>query len=392
MARIRALITPSVLKWARVQAGYGIEEASEKLGIPVDTLEKWEGGNQRPTLTQARDAARIYRRPLAAFYLPKPPVDFQTPRDFRRLPTRSPRRFSPEMLFLVRTLVYCQEWLGEYRRDAGYSEFSAAQATQPANAAAVANAIRATLGIGVDWYQNCKHQEDALRSWTTAAEAIGICVRRDPGIELTEVRGLALCDKWAPLIWINSKDTAVAQLFTLAHELAHIWRGESGVSNLSMAGTSTTGAAEIEVFCNQVAANLLVAPEVFEREWQSLGDSAFPVAAVTKVAGRLKISEEVVARLLLSRHLITNSTYQHMRNDFTERWRQRPRKKHPGGPDYATLKISQNGQQFTREVLSAYFEDYTTATEASDLLGLKVNHFPKVASKLQLLPGKGIDP
>lgn len=114
MARQEALVTPSVIKWARDKAGYDVGTAAQKIGRPSPEIEAWEDGSLRPTLPQARKAAEVYRRSLAVFYLPKPPRDFGTLRDFRHLPGDQPREYSPELALLVRRVWGRQEWLRHF--------------------------------------------------------------------------------------------------------------------------------------------------------------------------------------------------------------------------------------------------------------------------------------
>ena len=382
MPQTKALITPAVLRWAREQAGYDLHAAAKKMDVPVATLDDWENGSALPSLAQARTAAEVYRRALAVFYLQKPPSDFETPRDFRRLPGETPRLFSPEFLFLARRLIFSQGWLAEYRRDAGYKESLHAGSARPEDAAKLARSIRSTLGIGIDWHRHCRTRDDALRFWISRVEDVGICVRRDPGVELAEARGLALSDPWAPMLWINAKDSAAGKLFTLAHELAHIWLGESGVSNLSNTGKAPVGTAELEVFCNRTAASILVAPEIFDRELEQMRRSGQSAETISRLSQHLKVSDEVIARMLLDRRAIKTSDYERLRHEFNDRWLHRSPKR-LGHPSYLTLKIACNGYRFTREVLTAYQGDYATATEASDLLDLKINLFPKIISQIQ---------
>jgi transcriptional regulator with XRE-family HTH domain len=97
-----ALVEPALLSWARASAGLTVEEAAKKLDQPPDRLAAWEAGDERPSVAQLRAAARVYKRPLAVFYLPEPPRDFQPLRDFRRVPDAEAGRLSPELRDTIR--------------------------------------------------------------------------------------------------------------------------------------------------------------------------------------------------------------------------------------------------------------------------------------------------
>ncbi|HEY4580398.1 MAG TPA: helix-turn-helix transcriptional regulator, partial [Candidatus Acidoferrales bacterium] len=90
MAYLEATPTPSVLAWARQTAGMSFDVAAGKAKVKVEQLSSWEAGTGKPSIPQLRKLAAVYRRPLAAFYLPEPPKRFQVMYDFRRLPTGTP--------------------------------------------------------------------------------------------------------------------------------------------------------------------------------------------------------------------------------------------------------------------------------------------------------------
>lgn len=101
---------------------------------------------------------------------------------------------------------------------------------------------------------------EALGGLTVATSMVGNNTHRllDPD----EFRGFALSDRLAPLVFVNSRQTKNAQLFTIAHEVAHIWRGNTG---MSLDGPGRDDQSAVERWCNQVASQFLVPGEDLEQ-------------------------------------------------------------------------------------------------------------------------------
>ena len=382
MARQRALVTPEVLRWARTKAGYDIATAAKKIHRPPSEITAWEEGSLRPTLAQARKAAHVYKRPLAVLYLPEPPKDFGTLRDFRHLPKGISRSHSPELALLIRQVHIRQEWLREFLISEGAGRLSfVGSATVNDSPADVAKSIRGELGVSPDQQIACRSRRQALVLWIERAEARGVSVCREGKVQPKEARGFLLADPYAPFIYVNSSDAEVAQLFTLVHELAHLWLGEPGISNREGLAAHSRGPHDaIEVLCNRVAAGALLDAESFAEHWQltALGDPL--QRRIEQVSAKFKVSEEAVARRLLDRGAISAEKYQELRNYYNARWRayaKRPRSS--GGHHYYT-RIANNGRLFTQTVLAATQSAFITVGDACGLLRVKANHLRELAA------------
>ncbi len=386
MARVEALVTPSVMRWARIKARLSLEEASAKIKRSVDEIEAWEEGTARPTIAQARKASEVYKRPLAVFYLPEPPQDFDTLRDFRSLPDADLQAYSPGLALLIRHVYYQQAWMRDYLADEGEAPLafvgSASLAVAPRD---VALSILDVLDITPEAQKKCTSRYEALRLWIDKAEAAGIFVFRQAHIAPAEARGFVLSDDLAPFIFVNSADSASAQIFTLAHELAHLWLNQSGISNLEAPHPSSTGEIDqIEIFCNRVAAEATLEEDAFLEVWHNQRTSSSLDERILSLSGTFKVSEEVVARRLLDSGFIDQAEYLKLRALYQDRWKkQKARKKEKqrasGGGDWYRTMVASNGYNFTRTVVSAFVAGVISGRDASSLLNVKVNNIGRLA-------------
>ena len=269
MSQLEALVTPSVMKWARERAHLSLDDAAARIKRPVSDIENWENGIVRPSIAQARKASEVYKRPLAVFYLPEPPTDFETLRDFRSLADTTLSEYSPELALVVRQARYRQEWTREFIVSEGAEKLSfVGSASLRDSPATVADKIMKVLQITSKEQQECLTREEALRLWVQKTEEAGVFLFRQGHVDLSEARGFVLSDDYAPFVFINSEDAKAAQMFTLLHELAHLWINVDGLSNLEPFTSNTKrDVQEMEVFCNKVAAHALLNPSSFDDAW-----------------------------------------------------------------------------------------------------------------------------
>ncbi len=386
MAQVEALVTPSVMRWAREQARLSLDQASSKIKRCSEEIAAWEDGTLRPSIAQARKASEVYRRALAIFYLPAPPKDFETLRDYRSLPDTEIREFSAELAFLMRIAQHRQDWIRDYLITEGFESLafvgSASTQDTPQN---TADHIRQVIHVPPEEQSDCETRHEALRLWIEGSEAAGVFIFRQRRISLIEARGFLISDDISPFIFINSEDSKSAQLFTLAHELAHLCLNLSGVSNLQTRGTAIdeeTG--RIEVFCNRVAAYAVLDERLFSEEWKGLSARIPLEEKIRHVSGALKVSEEVVARRLLDKNLITQDTYRELRQTYQDRWEkfkagQRERmKSSEGWPPYYVTTAARLGYAFTRTVVSGFMSGAISGRDASSLLNVKVNNLRRL--------------
>jgi len=385
---IPALVNAKVLRWARETAGLDTATAARKIGRPEEELRQWESGRKLPSVAQMRNAARVYRRPLAAFYLPEPPPDLTRLTDLRRLPSEVPADFSHELRLLIRSARRRQRWIRDLLREVGESPLSCVGCARlDTDVEELSRTVRGLLGVTDEVQASWGTRAEALRDWLDAIEGTGVFVFQsgNAGVKVEEMRGFALPDTVAPVIVVNSKDARSARIFTALHEFVHVLVDEEGISNLVLPSSSTGSAARIEVFCNSVAAETLVPASRLRADWKrGLSDRALD-SCIKGLAESYKVSREVIARRLLFLRFITREVYEEKREeyqrDFAE-YEETARRK--GGEvriRWERRVVAANGRAFTRAVLAALGRGLVSARDVSALLNTKLRFLPRIEAE-----------
>lgn len=378
----RAYITPKVLKWARESAKMNLEEASSKVNKTAEQLSAWEEGTEFPTIKQAEKLAKSYRRPFALFFLPEIPLDFQPLQDFRKSDSEE---LTTGSIFIIREIQQKQNWLSEVLKESEEPKLDfIGKYSISSNPLQVAQDILNTLGIT----RTLNGPDSSVKFWVDKIEARGIFVSRTSFIhsrlllDKNELQGFAIADPYAPFVFVNSQDWDAPQLFTLIHELAHLWIAETGISN-DIEITSKNN-NPIERFCNEVAANVLLPVSIM----QTLDFQVFRTSkSVYKVAKSLGISSFAFIVRALNLSIISLDRYKTLKEDVQrdfeeflvrEEEKKLKAKSKEGGPNPYLLRVNKNSKLFTQYVLDAFRGGNIEPTQASSLLNTSINNFSKL--------------
>ncbi len=386
-ARVEALVNADVLAWARLKAGLSLEEAAHRAAVAASKLFSWEQATTKPTITQARKLASIYRRPLALFYLSKPPDDFMPMlHDFRRLPGAGEGPTRGNLTFEIRRALERRSIAIELL------ELTGAGATilpeihvNVSDPELFAETLRQRLGISLDEQINWRTPYEALNAWKTAVEALGILVFQASRIDITEMRGISIHQNPFPVIVLNSADAPNGRIFTILHELVHILLNESGLCDMREGGGAHTEDEAKEVFCNRIAGTVLLPTQTL------LGDIIVssnhgPVwtdEAVSTLSHKYSISREVVLRRLLILGRTDNAFYERKVNQYYLEFLRNRKESDGFAPPYVQV-LSQSGTYFANLVLENYHQERITSADVSEYLGIRLKHLQRVEQALAL--------
>jgi Zn-dependent peptidase ImmA (M78 family) len=364
----RVAVQPEMFRWARDRARMD----NLALMVRFPRLEAWEAGEAQPTLRQLEDYARATHAPVGYFFLPEPPVEPLPIPDFRTVANRAIARPSPDLLDMVYACQQRQEWYRDHAQVIGQSRLSfVGSLTVAASPVEAAAQLRQTLGFSVEERRACFTWTEALRAFIEQADRIGVMVMVS-GVVLNnttrhldpqEFRGFALSDTLAPLVFINGADSKAAQMFTLAHELAHLWLGQTALSDTS-ADAVTDNATE--VWCNQVAAELLVPMESFRAEL--LADEPM-VDTLKRLARHFKVSSLVILRRLLDAGRIDSAAFFAAYRTELARLRE-IEARGTGGGDFYRTTAARVGKRFARALVESTLEGRTLYRDAFHMLGI----------------------
>lgn len=363
----RVAVKPELLRWARNRSG----QDAERLVAKFPALKAWELGEAQPTLKQMEQFAKATFTPIGYLFLQEPPVERIPIPDFRTIANTPAGRPSPHLLDTIYLCQQRQEWYRDFARTTGEASHSLVGSARISDdVVKTAAAMRSILDFDLDERRRLPTWTEALRRFIEQADGIGILVmvsgvvgsnnrrRLDP----EEFRGFALADAVAPLVFVNGADTKAAQMFTLAHELAHIWLGQSAISDVEMSDDPTV---DVEHWSNQVAAELLVPLSALAETYRQTRELD---GEVSRLARRFKVSTLVILRRIHDAGGLTRSQFWTAYETELERLRAIPRG--VGGDFYLTLG-ARTGKTFARALVISTLEGRTSFTEAFRLLGFK---------------------
>ncbi len=377
-------IQPSILTWARETAGLSRDDAARALGLKTtrgrtgpERLAALEAGEEelsRPLLVKM---AKRYRRPLLVFYLAAPPKTGDRGQDFRTLP--GPERYNPELDVLVRDIKARQGLIRSILEDDHAEPLDfIGSVTRELPVETLATRMAERLGFSLANFRATKNGDEAFTFLREKIEASGVYVlllgnlgSHHTNIPVEIFRGFALADQIAPLIVINDQDVRTAWSFTAAHELAHLWLGDTGIS-----GTNTDN--RVEQFCNDVAGEFLLPTKEVRTLAPVLTRSVATVAGeIATFAEARRVSRAMVAYKLLRAGMVGKTVWEHLDQHFKSQWlefKEREEEKNKaadGGPNYYVVRRHRVGSALLGLVRRSLDDGTITYTKAGRVLGVK---------------------
>ena len=387
VASPRLAVEPEMLEWACERSG----KPREDLRARFPNLDAWLAQDAQPTTSQLRAFAKATYTPFGQLFMREPPDDALRIPDFRA-GTGMESRPSPHLRDTISDCRLRQLWYVDYLSDAGTEPSDLVGAVDGRMSAAnVAEAFALAAGFGLEDRKLAKSWNDALRGITRHLREKGFLVfisgvargnthrRLDP----EEFRGFTLSQPLAPLIFINGRDAKAAQMFTLAHEVAHVLCGQSGLDDIPELRQSPPSA---ERWCDDVAAELLVPLAHLRSRFDPASESA---GEVQQLARFYKVSRLVVLRRLLTADLISRDEYRDLYGAFRAQYERRERGPDAGsgsGGNFYTTFFARNGREYASAVIASTLGGETSYTEMSSLLGIKsIKSFNQIARDVGLM-------
>ena len=369
MSAQRLHIAPKILSWVIERRGLDVNEYCQK----DEKFEKWLNGEQDPTFRQAEEFAKSNYVPMGYLYLEEPPVETM-PIPFFRSMKRKVENLN--VMDTVKILGERQSWLSGYLRSENLGGLAFVGSVNTSmGVGSVASRMHELLDLPQDWAFTLPTVDKAIKDLTDRLENIGCIVvfsstvgfSNARSIDVNDCRGFCLVDKDAPFIFINSKDAKQAQLFTLAHEFAHILLGYSA----GMGADEGMALSAKEAFCDRLAAVFLAPADLFMEMWKKTGGN------IDTLVRRFKVSRWVVARRAHELGLMSDDAYWSVVNQWKAEPMSEPKRK-SGPVPFAIRAVRNNGRVFLVHLNNALSSQKIMHRDAYRLTGMKGDTFHSV--------------
>lgn len=370
-------IQPRVLVWARTTIGLSQDDVAEKLGRSSEEIEAWEKGADAPTYSQLEKLAyQVYKRPLAMFFLPSPPVETLPQHEFRTLPDADLETLHPDTYIQIRRAHAFQLALADLYEDRNPSEkciWRSVRLSQTDSVYEQAKNIRKFLDV--DIADQAKWSGDAigLKQWRKAIEDAGVFVFK-AAFKQKDISGFCFVNDQFPIVYLNNSTTKTRQTFSLLHELAHILLRINGMGKLDYSYIERLPyeAKQIERFCNCIAAEVLIPAADFAREAKGLPRNVEHASdeQFSALANRYGVSREAILRRFLDEEKVSQAFYELKARVWNAQ------KKAGSGGNWYSNQGAYLSDRFANEVVSRHYQRKITLEQAADFLGMKPKSFP----------------
>lgn len=382
MPTVTVNIRPEIINWVLSQTQQ--ERLGDKL---MSNITKWLDGTKKPTFNQIEDFSKKANIPLGYFFLQTPPVEQIDLLNYRTVDSIQLTNPSRNLVDTIHEMENIQEWMKTYRQDLGFDKLSIVGCMKGVHEIdVIVDRIRRDLALDDAWHEGNKDTREAFNDIRTQLETCGIVVMMSGivgknthrALDVDEFRAFAMVDDWAPLIFINTADSNGARLFSLLHEVAHIWLGRNDLFNDRQ--NRISGVNDIEVVCNAVAGELIVPKNVFLDKWDAYDMDTFE--KIAKLAKYFRCGETVIARKAIDCKKIGQSIYNQVAKTAIENYKQMKANKQTDGGNYYHTMGSRLDGSFVRALCESVNMGRTTYTEAYRLTNTNRKTFSEVAQRL----------
>lgn len=363
-----------MLTWAIARAGYELRDFASTFPKVLDWLEK----RKKPTLKQLEEFSHKVHLPFGYLFLENPPVESLSFPFFRAGKSQN-SSVSLNLYDTIQLMQRRQDWLVDYLIDNEFQELDFVGSFEiNSNCHEIVADMRRVLNLSDNWAASQKNWTVALGHLSRVVEDAGVIIVFNSVVEnsnkrsiaVDECRGFVLVNKYAPFMFINAADGKAAQMFTIAHELAHIWIGKSaGFDN----DKSLPADDPVELLCDQVAAEFLVPETIFLDLWTKNQN-------ISSLAQHFKISPIVLARRALDLHKISKAEFFSFYNNYIAEVKLKKDNNSSGGDFYATQN-KRLSVRFAAHVNQAVKEKQLLYRDVYKLTGLKGDTYESYINK-----------
>ncbi|MCB4791400.1 MAG: ImmA/IrrE family metallo-endopeptidase [Elusimicrobia bacterium] len=362
---MQVVIKSKLMRWAIERSGL----SPDKLLKRFPKISAWESGKSQPTLKQIESFAKATYTPFGYFFLSEPPIERMPIPDFRSASIGQNKSPSPNLLDIIYICQQRQDWYRDFARSSKEESLTfAGSASINDGIEKTAAKIRHTLGFDLEERRKMHTWTEALRNFIEHADNAGVLVmcssvvlnNNHRHLDPYEFGGFAIADDIAPLVFINGSDMKARQMFTLAHELAHVWLGQTAVSDAQITHIPEN---DVENWCNKVAAELLVPMAVFEKEYKKDNEL---VIEMNRLARQFKVSTLVILRRIYDSGGVSKQRFWSEYNKELERLQDIPRSK---GGDFYLSQAARVSKRFACALVASTLEGQTLYRDAFRLLG-----------------------